>query len=60
MSEKEMKFLSYYTIAAIYLILFATEFYGLALVATLYIGFFHIVVLSKKYRYLKDYMDQFF
>jgi hypothetical protein len=50
----------YYLLLVSFVILLSQEAYFAILIAILFIGFYEIVVVNKKYKYMKDYIERFF
>jgi len=59
-SERKFDILSNITIAIAFITLYASELYGAMLFLTLFIAFYVIVALNKKYDYLKQFAERFF
>lgn len=49
----------YITLIMSFIILLSQEAYGAVLIAILFIGFYEIVVINKKYEYMKKFIEGF-
>jgi len=49
----------YYILISCFIIFFFLKSYGAILAAILFLGFYEIVVVNKKYKYMKDYIERF-
>lgn len=50
----------YFISLSILIILLSQEAYYAVLAMILFVGFYEIVVVNKKYKYMKDYIERFF
>jgi len=50
----------YYIIISCFIIFLSLKSYGAIIAAIIFLGFYEIVVVNKKYKYLKDYIERFF
>ncbi len=49
----------YITLIMSFIILLSQEAYGAVLIAILFIGFYEIVVINKRYEYMKKFIEGF-